>query len=261
MGTGKGALPPARVLKPAPPDADQYRVSEASSHALSHGLEVTRAALVQWKDHPWRALRSWLAGSFVIAGVLLGLILLVAVLHPGQGAIDIWQPPFSPGDSGDVLQIFSRNLLVLALHAMACIAGFIAGDSLALQIRTQTGLTRWVHENGRRFAMVFVAAATLFSLSLQAYALGRAVGQAAVTLGVPPALVVLGVIPHALPELMALFLPLAAWLIASRRGQWDRLLAASIVTAAIALPVLLLTATWEVYVAPHVLSALLGYRL
>lgn len=197
----------------------------------------------------------------VIAGVLLALILLVAALDPGQQTTDIWQPPFSPGHSSDLVQIFSRNLLVLALHAMACVAGFIAGDSLALQIRTQTGLTRWIHEHGRRFAMLFVAAATLFSLSLQAYALGRAVGQAALTLHVSPALVLLGVIPHALPELTALFLPLAAWLIASRRGHWDRLLAASLVTSAIALPVLLLTATWEVYVAPHLLSTLLGYPL
>jgi uncharacterized membrane protein SpoIIM required for sporulation len=236
-------------------------VSEASSHALSHGLEVTRAALEEWRDSPWRALRSWLAGSLAIAVVLLALIVFVATVDPGKGTFAIWQPPFSPGDSGDVAQIFARNLLVLALHAMACVAGFIAGDSLALQIRSQTGLTRWIHEHGRRFAMLFVAAATLFSLSLQAYALGLAVGRVAVALHASPLTVLLGVLPHALPELMALFLPLAAWLIASRRGHWDRLLAASLVTSAIAVPVLLLTATWEVYLAPHLMSALLGYPL
>jgi hypothetical protein len=236
-------------------------VSERASHALSHGLEVTRAALVDWRDRPGRVLRSWLAGSLAIAALLLALILIVAAAHPGKGTVAIWQPPFSSGDSGDVAHVFMRNLLVLALHAMACVAGFIAGDSLALQIRSQTGLNRWIHEHGRRFAMLFVAAATLFSLSLQAYALGMAVGRVATALHVSPVLVLLGVLPHALPELMALFLPLAAWLIASRRGQWDRLLAASLVTTAIALPVLLVTATWEVYVAPHVLSAVLGYPL
>ena len=236
-------------------------MSETSSHALSHGLEVTCAALTDWKDRPWPILRTWLAGSVAIAGLLLALIAIVAAVHPGTGTVALWQPPFGPGDSGDVAQIFSRNLLVLALHAMACVAGFIAGDSLALQIRSQTGLTRWIHEHGRRLAMLFVAAATLFSLSLQAYALGIAVGRVALALHASPAVVVLGVLPHALPELMALFMPLAAWLIASRRGQWDRLLAASLVTTAIALPTLLVTATWEVYVAPHLLSALLGYQL
>ena len=41
-----------------------------------------------------------------------------------------------------------------------------------------------------------------------------------------------------IPELIALFLPLAAWIIASRRGEWDQLLAATLVTVAISLPVL-----------------------
>ena len=45
-------------------------------------------------------------------------------------------------------------------------------------------------------------------------------------------------LPHAIPELIALFLPLAAWIIASRRGEWDQLLAATVVTVAIAVPVL-----------------------
>jgi hypothetical protein len=56
---------------------------------------------------------------------------------------------------------------------------------------------------------------------------------------------------------MALFLPLAAWLIASRRNQWDQLLAATLVTVALAVPILLITATWEVYLAPRVIGAVL----
>ena len=51
----------------------------------------------------------------------------------------------------------------------------------------------------------------------------------------------------------------AAWIIASRRGEWDQLLAATLVTVAIALPTLRVTAVWEVYAAPHVLGPLLGY--
>jgi uncharacterized membrane protein SpoIIM required for sporulation len=63
--------------------------------------------------------------------------------------------------------------------------------------------------------------------------------------------------PHALIELTALFLPLAAWIIASRRGEWDQLLAATLVTVAIALPMLLVAAVIEVWVSPHVLQALI----
>jgi hypothetical protein len=49
---------------------------------------------------------------------------------------------------------------------------------------------------------------------------------------------------------------LAAWLIASRRGQWNQLLAATAVTVAIAVPMLVFPATIEVYVWPHVLEAI-----
>jgi hypothetical protein len=72
----------------------------------------------------------------------------------------------------DIVQIVGHNLLVLALHAMACIAGFIAGSSLPLQARGLTGWSRLIHERGRPLALGFVVCATGFSLSMQAYALG-----------------------------------------------------------------------------------------
>ena len=60
-------------------------------------------------------------------------------------------------------------------------------------------------------------------------------------------------IPNAIPELTALFLPLAAWLIASRRGDWDQLLAATLVTVGIAVPALLLSVSLEVYLFPELI--------
>jgi uncharacterized membrane protein SpoIIM required for sporulation len=75
---------------------------------------------------------------------------------------------------------------------------------------------------------------------------------------VTPALLLVALLPHAIPELIALFLPLAAWIIASRRGEWDQLLAATVVTVAIALPVLVIAAWIEVYVSPHLFTALTG---
>jgi uncharacterized membrane protein SpoIIM required for sporulation len=58
------------------------------------------------------------------------------------------------------------------------------------------------------------------------------------------------------PELFALFLPLAAWMIASRRDDWHELLAATFVTVAIAVPILLAAAAVEVWVSPHLLHGL-----
>jgi uncharacterized membrane protein SpoIIM required for sporulation len=63
------------------------------------------------------------------------------------------------------------------------------------------------------------------------------------------------VLPHALPELTALFLPLAAWLIASRRGEWSQLLAATLITVLLAIPVLIAAAAIEVYLWPRILEA------
>jgi uncharacterized membrane protein SpoIIM required for sporulation len=58
---------------------------------------------------------------------------------------------------------------------------------------------------------------------------------------------------------VALFLPLSAWILASRRDQWEQLLAATLVTTALALPTLFLASLWEVFVGPHVLQAVFGY--
>ena len=54
-----------------------------------------------------------------------------------------------------------------------------------------------------------------------------------------------------MPELTALFLPLAAWVIASRRGDWHELMAATLVTVGVAVPVLVAAALVEVYVSPR----------
>jgi uncharacterized membrane protein SpoIIM required for sporulation len=88
--------------------------------------------------------------------------------------------------------------------------------------------------------------------------LGGAASTLAAQLDITPGLLVIGLLPHALPELVALFLPLAAWIIASRRDQWEQLLAATFVTVAIAVPVLVVSSLVEVYVTPHLLRALAG---
>ncbi len=206
-------------------------------------------------------LRRWVLGSLAIAGLLLLAVWAIAGLSSPGTSPDLNQPPLAAGDLGDAAAIFGHNLLVLALHAMACVAGFIAGSSLPLQAEHRTGLSRTVHERGRTFAMGFVLCATAFSLGSQAYALGTATASVANVLHTAPGLLLLGLLPHALPELVALFLPLAAWIGASRRGEWDTLLAATLVTVVVAIPVLALAALWEVYGAPHLLATMFASSL
>jgi len=228
---------------------------DASAYAFAHGVRHTRATLGAWQRAPGRVLARWLAGAAAAACALLLGVLLVASLDGGYQQIISLQPPFAVGHLGDVLHILRSNLLVLALHAMACVAGFIAGSSLPLQASSHSGVSRWVHEHGGRIAIAFVAAATTFSLCAQAYVIGHTLAGVSGFLRVSPALLLLCVLPHAIPELIALFLPLAAWIIASRRGEWEQLLAATVVTVAIAVPVLVAAAVVEVYISPHLFTA------
>jgi hypothetical protein len=229
---------------------------DASAYAFAHGMRHTRTTLRAWQSRPLLVVGRWVAGSTVAATGLLLAVWAVASLDGGYEQVLRLRPPFAVGDGWDVLHILGANLLVLALHAMACVAGFMAGSSLPLQAQHHHGVSRWVHENGGRLAIAFVAAATTFSLSAQAYLIGHALAGVSHFLQVSPGLLLLGVLPHAIPELIALFLPLAAWIMASRRAEWEQLLAATVVTVAIAVPVLVTAALVEVYISPHLFTAL-----
>jgi hypothetical protein len=225
---------------------------------LVQGLRDTRETLEVWNRHPWQALRGWLFLSAAIALVLLTAIYLVSTLarpDPSQFTV---LGVHRNGSPIDVAIVLYRNSLVLALHAMACVAGFIAGSSLPLTATQHTGLWRWVHEKAGPLAIGFVVCATTFSFLTQAYVLGHNTATIAFELGVPNLTLLAAYLPHAIPELIAVFLPLAAWLIASRRGDWSQLLAATFVTVMIAVPVLVAAASIEVYVSPQVLQLILG---
>jgi hypothetical protein len=225
---------------------------------LVQGWRDTRLALDRWNRAPWRTLGPWLALSVAIT-----LALLVAVYAIAKATTPdptrLYLPGYhGPAGLGDYLDVLLRNSLVLALHALACVAGFMAGSSLPLAAAHRSGLSRWVHEKAGPFAIAFVTAATLFSLTTQAYLLGTGAATIAVQIGLTPGELIVGLTPHAVPELVALFLPLAAWLIASRCDAWEELLAATFVTVGIAVPTLLASAAIELWVSPLLLRALAG---
>lgn len=234
------------------------RAVAANDYVLVRGVRDTRGALARWNEHPGPVLRRWFAGALAVAVVLLSAVWLVAsnvVADPSGLQVPGLTEPAGPTD---VLYVLFRNSLVLALHAMACVAGFIAGSSLPLSAERRHGLSKRVHELARPVAMAWVAGVTCFSLVTQAYILGYNGATIAGQLDISTGMLVLTALPHALPELVALFLPLAAWTIASRRGEWSDLLAATVATVAIAIPMLVVAATWEVYVWPSILRAVSG---
>jgi hypothetical protein len=225
---------------------------------LVQGMADTKLALGEWNRSPWKVLKPWLGLSFAIACTLLLAVFVVAELTPADSTRYFLPGVNSDATAIDYLHVLYRNSLVLALHAMACVAGFIAGSSLPLSAAKRSGLSRWVHEKAGPLAIGFVVCATGFSLCTQAYVIGSSAASIALQLHVSPAVLLLGLAPHALPELMALFLPLAAWMIASRRDDWHVLLAATFVTVGIAVPTLLASAAVELWLSPHLLLALAG---
>ncbi|HUC07864.1 MAG TPA: hypothetical protein VMR96_07215 [Solirubrobacterales bacterium] len=234
-------------------------MSAANQHVFSHGMEDTRETLAVWSERPWAVLRAWLALSLAIALALLAATWFVAgLLTPDLTPIHL--PGFtSPAEPADLLPILWRNSLVLALHATACVAGFIAGASMPIAAAQRTGFSRWVHVKAGEFAILFVCAVTLFSLCTQALYLGFQGSTLSYQLHISRFELILSVLPHAIPELTALFLPLAAWLIASRRGEWNQLLAATFITVVLAIPTLVLAATIEVYVWPRILESMSSF--
>lgn len=225
---------------------------------LVEGFRSTRGILADWNERPWKVLGPWILGALAIALLLLLAVLLIATsLRPDPTPWRIAGITNRP-DLGDVVHILFKNSLVLALHAFACIAGFIAGTSLPMEAQRYNGFVRWVHDKAGPLAILFVVCATWFSLATQAYVLGDICSTTANLLDMSPGALLAGLSLHAIPELTALFLPLAAWIIASRRGQWHELLAATFVTVAIAIPVLIICAFVEVYVSPHVVMWLRG---
>jgi hypothetical protein len=236
------------------------RARTANDHVLSHGMEDTREALATWRDGNWRVLRGWFALSVSIALTLLAAVWVTSGLLAPD--LTSWNLPglTEPATAADLLPILYRNALVLALHATACVAGFIAGSSMPLAAEQRTGVSRWIHVKAGELAILFVAAVTLFSLGTQALYLGFQGSTLSFQLHITRLELIVSVLPHALIELTALFLPLAAWLLASRKGEWSQLLAATAITVAIAVPMLLLAATIEVYVWPHILRSMSDYH-
>jgi len=223
---------------------------------LVQGMRDTKLALSRWNREPGVVLRPWCLLSIAIALALLFATYAVAKLSAPDHTIYL-----IPGYNADVTiadygRVLFRNSLVLALHALACVAGFMAGSSLPLSAAHRSGISRWVHEKAGPFAIAFVVCATLFSLCTQAYIIGGGAGSIAGQIGTSPGYLMLALLPHAIPELFALFLPLAAWMIASRRDAWHELLAATFVTVAVAIPILLAAAAIEVWVSPHILVSL-----
>jgi hypothetical protein len=230
--------------------------SEAQSELFAATMRETRETLDRWGQNKTRILGGWLLKSLGIALLMLIAVYIVSLLASGT---DTYALPNILGQprAEDVWIVFFRNILVLALHGFVCLAGFMAMRALPEQTQYKSGVNRWVHEHAGPFAMVFVSCATVFSMTTQVWILGHQVADLAFTLNLPQSTLMLTVLPHAILELTAVFLPLAAFLTASRARDWHELLAATIVTVSVAIPMVIVAAVLEAYLWPHSLQCVI----
>lgn len=226
--------------------------------ALVRGIDDTRATLKRWSAHPGPVIGEWAAKSLVVACSLLLAVYVIATVTTPDPTPLIIPGVTRPPQASNLGPVLFRNSLVLALHGFACVAGFIAGSSIPLESSRRSGTWKVIHDWAGTLAIWFVILATGFSLVTQAVILGNGTAAVADQLGMSPGVLLAALSLHAVPELTALFLPLAAWLVASRRGRWSELLAATFVTVAIAVPVLVASAFVETYVTPDLIRALVA---
>ena len=140
----------------------------------------------------------------------------------------------APASLGDVAHVLGRNMLVLALHAMRLRGRLHRRQLAAAEAERYSGVSRWVHDTAGPLAIAFVVVrhdVLAEHPGLRARA-ARARDARRPGRHLARRCCCSACCPTRVPELIALFLPLAAWIIASRRGEWEELLAATFVTIA-----------------------------
>lgn len=191
--------------------------------------------------------------SLIVAMGLLGGVALIAELSIdralAQGLVAV--PGFLERTPvATMMAVLGANGLVLLLHALVCWAAYLARRAVPELAPRLTGINRWIHERAGSWAMGIVTALVLYSLGQQIWVLGQGLAQIAAGAGASTLAILSRLAPHAVVELTAVFLPLAACLLLGRQGRWNSLLAAAALSSLAALPLLLLASLWEGWVAP-----------
>jgi hypothetical protein len=231
---------------------------KASLRELSvvRGWPAARDTLGAWRSRPLQVVSPWIAVSLFIAAVLLTLVWLVGTRVPADPSPLRQDLLRVPDDwATGARHLFRNNMIVLSLHAAACLAGFIVHMALHEPVEeTGTRLAYWTRAVAI-VAVAFVPVATLLSIGTQAWVLGARVSTLSSQLGLSEAAILRTTLPHSIPELTAIFLPLAAWLVLPMRRRANELLAATLLCVAIATPVLAVAAVVEMHVWPKRLAA------
>lgn len=216
--------------------------------AFEAGIKETAETLKTWQEGRWKVAVPWMGISLLIALVMFGGAWSVATFLPQTTEAIL--PIFVTAGNRieDALWLLGRNSMVLLLHLLVCVAAYLARRSVPMQAQHTAGINRWVHQRAGGIAMLVVAGLTAYSLSWQTWQLGNVLHSASDTLGLTPLDLLSRAALHGIPELAAVFLPLAACLILGAKKQWNQMLAAAFLCAIIAIPILIAASVIETWV-------------
>lgn len=225
-------------------------VTAARLAAREAAIADTKAALASWLRRPSQLL-PWVGLSAIVSAILLLATYIVAITttaDPTGGGLIAADPSSRWVDFGFVL---GRNFTVLLLHLLVCFATYLVRRSIPIQEGELSGVQAWIHRHAQRPALIMVIALTVFSIFQQAVNLGHGLSSVTAMLPLGEGQILLRLLPHAVPELIAVFLPLAAvvWLEAKDRNR--DLLAAVAACTVVAIPVIIVSAWLEVAVASN----------
>jgi hypothetical protein len=238
---------PAQAVDPAVVEPD---LVDPEQEALETGIEDVRSAWARWNQDVDGVVRVWMGRS-----VLIGIALLVATwavstqVEPSGFNFNFSDDP----TAGQALRLFANNMFVLGLHALICVIGYVGLRAMPLVAADYDGWRRTAHRAAGVVAIAFVGIVTVGSFGLQAWTLGHAAPNIAAAYAMPTWELLARMSPHAVPELMAIFLPCGAWLTLVWRRQWPDLLAASVLASAVAVPIIAMAAIVETWIAPRIL--------
>ena len=227
---------------------------------------MTVALLKSWLHDGGRVAKPWVVLSAAISLSMLVAIYFVAVyLLKSQFTNDSYRPLFTTsGDFESVLRLMKANLMVLAIHVLACVAAWLVNVRLDCYLeerisakevndKINEGLDfvskrQALQRSLGRLTMAGVSALIIFSILRQIVYISGELNVASHTLHLSVLTLLARASLHGLFELTAIFLPLAALLLLGRRRQWDQLIAAAALSIILAIPMLLLAAVIETWV-------------
>src|SRR3954451_15810194 len=121
--------------------------------ALVQGWAATRRTLESWNQRRRPVLGAWIAGALLVAVALLAATWVIAVGTTPDPARVSWRGLPRPAEVAAYPYLLERNGLVRALHALPCVAVFMAGPSLPTLAAGYSGFKRVVHEKAGPLAI------------------------------------------------------------------------------------------------------------